>query len=158
MNKLYQPPTRVTPHVGLPPPNDAVYLGSHRVPKTNGTLARVGFDGVERDILFLAYGKDVVLTALALYFGPKENAHRDMVKVEYPEQIKSGLVATMESIRTRGRSETEHTIFSGEDIVTHMAQKYAEREPVLRVRNDGDLLRLEAIQFLVGMYVNQRTH
>jgi hypothetical protein len=156
--KIYKRPLVGVTGEKLPHPSEKVYFGDHRVPETNKTLEVVGFDKDERDFLFRAYGKGAVLQALALYFGAKENSHRDSKGRENPNHIKSGLVATMESLRTRGQEQTENSIFGEEDIVDVIKGKYSGgRRPIIRVKSSDDEFRLAVIKQLVQHYIIENT-
>lgn len=161
---MTEPSAAYTLRENLPPTKGVLELGTYRVPNTNDTLARFKFDELERDTLFVAYGKKTVLDAMALYFGSEVNAHRakaqEMSSVEETyTAIKSGLVATMESIRTRKRPATETTMLSDEDILYVMQEKYEGRKVALRVRNSDQEFQKEVLEYLVNTFITgTRTH
>ena len=138
--------------VAIPKPNRAIYTDrDYRVPKTNYTLDSVDFILAEKDFLFQLYGKGTVLAALAVYFGALDNTHRDE-NSSNKDELRTGLVATMESIRTRGREQTENTIFGGENIANVIRRKYDGREPAMRDRGDNGLQQALLTHF-IGFYI-----
>lgn len=145
----------------LPKPSKEALIKGYRIPDTNLTLSNVGFtDDAQRDNLFKAFGKDTILYAIALYFGAAENYHRNTSlesssgRKEVLADIRSGLVATMESIRTRGRKLTEYTILNGDNIVDEVRSKYSKgRRPALRLRTEEDINRLDLLKSLIQTYV-----
>ena len=144
--------TAIESHVRLPQTNRLVYTQrGYRVPKTNYTLNSIGFINEERDLLFQLYGKNTILTALAVYFGALRNTHRDENSYDNGE-LRTGLVATMESIRTRGRKLTEDAIFGNENIVDIIKGKYADRGPVISTK-EGDGFKQALLAHFIGFYI-----
>jgi hypothetical protein len=83
---------------------------------------------------------------VAFYFGAIENVHRDKMPQPTPEHIQSGLVATMESLRThRQKDITENIIYGGGNIVELIREKYSNRRPTLGGESNDDTFRLEII-------------
>ena len=151
---MYQNQSEGNGGIHLPHPISPAQLRTHRVQHTNNTLARFEFDDFERDLLFAAYGKDGVLAGMALYFGSPINAQRDIAKEAGNDAIKSGLVSTMESIRTRGIRETENSILGGYNIHQEMQRKYyGGRAPTMRVRNEDDDFSLAALEEIVMVMI-----
>lgn len=145
-------------NIKLPSTSQEVYFSTgYRIPHTNQTLEEAGVNKDIRYSLFHAYDKDEVLKGVSIYFGATENTHRDKMSPPTPEHIISGLVATVESLRTRGEEKTESTIFGGEDIVDKMQEKYSDRQPALRIRSDQDAVRLKMVQKLVNKYISGNT-
>ena len=138
--------------VKLHSPNNVAYFNQRRVRETNKTLNNLGFDEVDKEFLFTGYGKDGVLKALSLYIYSEANTQlRDQPNMD-PEEIKSGLIATMEAIRTEKLKNTETLIFQGHDILEYMQRKYEHRKPAIRVRNN-DSEKREVIEYLVEKYI-----
>ena len=137
----------------LPPPTYKVVTEpGYRVPQTRTILDKVKFTGDEADFLFDLYGKQTVLQGIAAYVASPSNAHRE-ANLNNPWEIQRGLVATIESIRTRGIGATQNDIIGGADIVDVMSARYQIREPTLRLRNEGDAYRLALLKHFVGVFL-----
>ena len=66
--------------------------------------------------------------------------------------MRTGLVATMESIRTRGKKPTEDAIFGNENIVDIINRKYVSREPVTSAE-EGDGFKQALLTHFIGFYI-----
>jgi hypothetical protein len=148
----------------LPKPTPSAMFGQHRVRNTNKVLTEFGFDSDQRDELFRAYGRDSIIEALALYTGAEVNVNYSDVRAaladgtsptEVQSALQSGLVATLESLRTIGTDRTENVIYGGGNIVDVMAEKYRTRSPAMRARTDEQKFQIALIQYLVETHITQ---
>lgn len=136
-------------------PDKKALFDEFRIPETNKTLDEARFKKYDKELLFFVYGKKTVLKALSLYVGLEENTHLyDNQPTVDLEKVRSGLVATMESIRTKNKKNTEIDILQGLDILELMKEKYRDRKPKMSLGdNEDNLKRLVALEYLVGTYI-----
>jgi hypothetical protein len=131
--------------------------GCYRTPKTNNSLEILGFTAVnQRDNLFIAYGKETVLRALALYTASDGNAHRDESNLVPVETAQAGLVSLMEGIRVSKRRSGDAFVddfMAGKDITETIRRKYEMGMPQIKFGSEAELDRLIAIHEVLGSYV-----
>jgi len=139
--------------IGLPPPTyKSIVEPGFRVPETTRILDKVGFTIDEIDFLFDLYGKQTVLNGISAYVASPTNSHRDD-NLTNPWENQRGLVATLESIRTRGLEATQNDVLGSANIVDVMSAKYKNREPALRARTEEDNFRLALLRHFVGIFL-----
>lgn len=134
----------------------SLYPSRTKPHKTNYILDVARFGSHEKNLLFLAYGKEIVKKAIELYFGTPRNVHKEKALASGDlRNFQGGLVATMESMRTRrGYRRTEDDILNGIDVHEKMVSKYGFlKEPKMSLRKDLDLERYEALTYLVNVYI-----
>ena len=107
----------------------------------------------DKELIFFVYGKDTIREAIKFYDEFPVNYHRTENAKDDQFERSKGLVATMEAIRTSGSQNTCEFILRGKNILTKIEEKYKNKKPEHRIKDDSDLDIAIVHEYLVEKYI-----